>query len=141
LTSGFEEYIFAPLCNYTKLRISPLASPSAPSPESESEPKLELESINIARTQTKQTRTHLQKPERQFSFRINHLVFHSVMSDKINDNLKIMERECKASLELALESARTLAALREQAKLSASRPLAIARELKELIKVISAYGV
>lgn len=63
------------------------------------------------------------------------------MSEKNNDKLKIMERECKASLEMALDAAKTLAAARTEAKMSASRPTSIARELRELIKVISAYGV
>jgi hypothetical protein len=62
------------------------------------------------------------------------------MSSETNKELKLKERECLAALEYAFEAARTLAEARRRAKLSASRPVGVARELKELIKVMSVYG-
>ncbi len=45
------------------------------------------------------------------------------------------------ALEAAIAAVRDLAAQRLEAKLSISRLMGVARELKELLKVMSVYGV
>ncbi len=63
------------------------------------------------------------------------------MTNKKDDKLKMLEKESIASLEYALDAVRSLAAARIEAKLSASRLTGVARELRELLKVMSVYGV
>ncbi len=63
-----------------------------------------------------------------------------VMTNKNDEKLKLLEKESLSSIEYALDAVRTLAAARIEAKLSASRLTGVARELRELLKVMSVYG-
>ena len=54
--------------------------------------------------------------------------------------LKFLENKSIASLENALSAVRELSAARLDSKLSVARLAGVARELSELIKVMSVYG-
>lgn len=54
--------------------------------------------------------------------------------------LDALERHSLDALEGALVSVRELSSARSEAKLSVSRLAGVARELRELIKVMSVYG-
>lgn len=58
----------------------------------------------------------------------------------VNSDLQSLERQAVTSLENALSEIRTLSDARLKAKLSVSRTTGVARELRELIKVLSVYG-
>ncbi len=55
-------------------------------------------------------------------------------------DLKFLENKSMASMKDALSAVRELSAARVDAKLSVSRLAGVARELRELIKVMSIYG-
>ncbi len=55
------------------------------------------------------------------------------------EKLPTLEKQSVNSLESALTAVRELSVARQKAKLSVSRLAGVARELRELIKVMSAY--
>jgi hypothetical protein len=57
-----------------------------------------------------------------------------------NGTLQSLEKRSFNALESALTAVRELATARAAAKLSSSRLAGVARELRELIKVMSVYG-
>lgn len=59
---------------------------------------------------------------------------------KVPADLKSLENKSMSSLENALAAIKELSAARLEAKLSVARLAGVARELRELIKVMSVYG-